>query len=148
MDLRGRDDGESECCAAMVRIGVERIATSLPTKVGRIPFGVSSRDRQIIHLDKGRQTMKGLSLWCALDPIHLAFWLLASIAQGRQAIILAPRVLLSRRLKGLSGINGNIYVPFLGGLGAAMPPGYPVRGAEMRPSYPAGETLACARSLA
>lgn len=30
------------------------------------------------------------------------------------------------RLKGLSGINGNIYVPFLGGLGAAMPPGYPI----------------------
>ena len=29
------------------------------------------------------------------------------------------------RLKGLSGINGNISVPFLGGLGAAMPPGYP-----------------------
>ena len=26
----------------------------------------------------------------------------------------------------MSGINGNIYVPFLGGLGAAMPPGYPV----------------------
>ena len=31
----------------------------------------------------------------------------------------------NERLKGLSGINGNIYVSFLGGLGAVMPPGYP-----------------------
>jgi hypothetical protein len=44
-------------------------------------------------------------------------------------------------LKGLSGINGNIYVPFLGGLGAAMPPGYPVRDTEMCPSYPAHQFL-------
>lgn len=29
-------------------------------------------------------------------------------------------------MKGLRGINGNIYVPCLGGLGAEMPPGYPV----------------------
>ena len=97
MDLRAWEDGESESRAVMVRIGVEQIATSLHTKVGRIPFGVSSRDRQVIHLDKGKQTMKGLSLWCALDPVHLAWWRLAFIAKGRQDIILLPRVLLSRR---------------------------------------------------
>jgi hypothetical protein len=97
MDLRAWEDGESESRAVMVRIGVEPSATSLHTKVRRIPFGVSSRDRQIIHLDKGMQTMKGLSLWCALDPIHLAWWQLAFIAKGRQDIILATRVLLSRR---------------------------------------------------
>ena len=62
MDLRVRDDGESECRMVIVRIGVEPSATSLHTKVRRIPFGVSSRDRQIIHLDKGKQTMKGISL--------------------------------------------------------------------------------------
>ena len=97
MDLRVWDDGESEGRMVIVRIGVELSATSLHTKVRRIPFGVSSRDRQIIHLDKGKQTMKGISLWCALDPVHLAWWQLAFIAKGRQDIILSPRVLLSRR---------------------------------------------------
>jgi hypothetical protein len=94
---RGWDDGESESHTVMVWIGVEPSARSLHTQVGRIPFGVSSRDHQIIHLDKGRQMIKGLSLWCALDPIDLAFWLLASIAKGKQALIISPRVLLSRR---------------------------------------------------
>jgi hypothetical protein len=34
-------------------------------------------------------------------------------------------------LKGLSGIWGNLYVPFLGGLAGAIPPGYPVGGSDI-----------------
>jgi len=127
MDLRAWDDGKSEGHTVMVWIGVELHATSLHTKVGRIPSGVSSRDRQIIHPDKGRQSMKGLSLWCTLDPVHLAWWQLAFIAKDRQVLILSPRVLLSRRSRGLSRVLGNSQARFLGG-----------RGAVMRPSYPAG----------
>jgi len=97
MGLRAWEDGASEGRTVTVRIGVEPNATSLPTKVGQLPLGVSARDRQIIHLDKGKQTTKGFSLWCALDPIHLAWWQLAFIAQGRPAIILSPRVLLVKR---------------------------------------------------
>ena len=70
--------------------------------------------------------MKGISLWCALDPVRLAWWQLAFIAEDRQDLILSPRVLLSRRLRGLSRVLGNSHARFLGG-----------RGAEMRPSYPA-----------
>jgi len=97
MGLRGWEDGKSEGHTVMVWIGVEPRARSLHTKVGRLPSGVSSRDRQIIHPDKGKQTMKGISLWCALDPVHLAWWQLAFIAKERQDHILSPRVLLSRR---------------------------------------------------
>jgi hypothetical protein len=59
MGLRGWDNGKSEGHAVMAWIGVEPRATSLHTKVGRLPFGVSSRDRQTIHLDKGKLKTKG-----------------------------------------------------------------------------------------
>jgi hypothetical protein len=44
MGLRAWDDGKSEGHAVTVWIGVEPKATSLHTKVGRIPSGVSSRE--------------------------------------------------------------------------------------------------------
>jgi len=130
MGLRAWEDGESESHTVMVWIGVEPSARSLHTKVGRLPSGVSSRDRQTIHLDKGRQTMKGLSLWCTLDPIHRAWWQLAIIVKAYPDIIWLRRVLLSRRLRGLSRVLGNSQARFLGG-----------RGSAMRPSYPAGSEI-------
>ena len=66
MDLWVWDGGKSECRIVTMWIGVEPSARILHTKVGRLPSGVSSRDRQIIHLDKGKLMTKGLSLRCAL----------------------------------------------------------------------------------
>jgi len=93
MGLWAWEDGKSEGHPVTVWIGVEPNATALHTKVGRLPSGVSSRENLITHLDKGKQTTKGTSLWCALDPIDLAWWPLASIAKERQDIYLvAPRL--------------------------------------------------------
>ena len=36
-------------------------------------------------------------------------------------------------VEGMSGITGNCYVPFLGGWGAAMLPGYPARIGDVMP---------------
>ena len=37
------------------------------------------------------------------------------------------------RLQGLSGMQGNLHVPFLGGWAGAIPPGYPAGGAIPTP---------------
>ena len=108
MGLREGDDGESEGRTVMVQIGVEPSARLLHTKVGKLPSGVSARDRQIIHLDKGKQTMKGISLWCALDPVHLAWWQLAYIAKERQDSILATRVLPFKAFEMLEPCAGKL----------------------------------------
>ncbi len=85
--------------------------------MGRIPSGVSLRDRQVIHLDKGKQTMKGISLWCALDPIYLAWWPLAFIAKERQDMILSPRVLPYKALERFEPCAGRLARTVLRGEG-------------------------------
>jgi hypothetical protein len=70
MGLQGWDDGKSESHTVMVWIGVKPRATSLHTKVGRLSSGVSARDRQIIHLDKGRGSVKKIVY---LAPSHTSF---------------------------------------------------------------------------
>ena len=92
-------------------------ATSLHTKVGRIPSGVSSRDRQTIHLDKGKQTRKGIILWCALDPVYLAWWQLAFIVKERQEMILSPRVLSFKAFERLEPCAGKLARTVLSGEG-------------------------------
>jgi hypothetical protein len=127
MDLRAWDDGKSEGHTVTVWIGVEPHATALHTKVGRIPSGVSSRDRQIIHPDKGRQLMMGLSLWCTLDPVHLAWWQLAFIAKDRQDLILSPRVLVYKAFERLEPCAGKLASTVLRGPGGRNAPRLPGR---------------------
>ena len=42
----------------------------------------------------------------------------------------------TRPLRGLSGMQGNLHVPFLGGWAGAIPPGYPAHVVRTRPAVP------------
>jgi hypothetical protein len=63
---------------------------------------------------------------CAMRPSPNGFWLPVCIA--KVVGVLNHRVASLPRLafEGLSRVMGNYHAQFLGGLGAAMPPGYPV----------------------
>ncbi len=71
--------------------------------------------------------MKGLSLWCTLDPVHLAWWQLAFIAKDRQDLILSPRVLVYKAFERLEPCAGKLASTVLRGPGGRNAPRLPGR---------------------
>ncbi len=63
-----------------------------------------------------------------MRPSPNGFWLPVCIAKVVAILIPGSPLCRGRPLKGLSRMTVTCHVRFLGGLGAAMPPGYPVLG--------------------
>jgi hypothetical protein len=145
MGLRVEDGGRSECLPVMGRIGVEpgsctvsatdRVHHPTRKRADFLPRSLVTR-----KLDKpsreGKQMTAGFGPAGALSCVARigtvavlcnARWHQACIVKLRQALGLSQRVLLGGLLGGLSGLTRKCHGPFLGGWGAAMPPGYPTR---------------------
>ena len=61
--------------------------------------------------------MKGISLWCVLDPVCLAWWQLAIIVKECQDMILATRVLPFKAFERLEPCAGRLARTVLRGEG-------------------------------
>ena len=106
MGRRVKDEGGSECRSVIERIGVEPPARSPHAKAGRLPSGVSARDRPTNWL--GRQS-RGQQL--AAGAASGGFRSSAP-DQYRVGGALAPPGPARGLERGLSGINRKAYVPF------------------------------------
>ena len=63
---------------------------------------------------------------CAMRPSPNGFWLPVCTAKVIAILITGSPLCRGRPMKGLSCVMGNYHAQFLGGLGSAMTPGYPV----------------------